>query len=359
MDLEERGCGRRRRRVLRGRPGWGRGDRALPSPVRTQGAPGGAGQRPAEDGNQPQNDAGGKGQPDGENGGEDAAGGSEAAGAGGGQGAGDDEARQQAYERLLEKLGMPNPEQGGADGGSAADGIRRPWELEGDDPRHPGLSEAQLEQLRRQVAVQLARMAKEKGDLPAGFQRLVEEYLEPRVDWRRELQAHLRHALQQQAGYMDQSYARPSRRDHPDFLFPGWVSPQPEVVAVIDTSGSMTDGELAQVLGELDGLMREVAPELRYLAVDAAVHAGERVRRVEEIALYGGGGTNMKTGIAAALELKPPANVILVLTDGYTDWPAHDPAEEGHRVEVIPVILPGGAEPAVEWAKTKAIYVGE
>jgi predicted metal-dependent peptidase len=57
------------------------------------------------------------------------------------------------------------------------------------------------------------------------------------------------------------------------------------------------------------------------LACDAAVGATNHVRRVEDIQLVGGGGTDMRVGIAAAESTRPHPDVIVVFTDGYTPWP--------------------------------------
>ena len=52
------------------------------------------------------------------------------------------------------------------------------------------------------------------------------------------------------------------------------------------------------------------------------------------IPLAGGGGTDMSLGIAAAQELRPRVDVIIVLTDGWTGWP-QSPAP----VPVIAVLI--------------------
>ncbi len=82
--------------------------------------------------------------------------------------------------------------------------------------------------------------------------------------------------------------------------------------------------------------------EVLLLSVDAEVHGGkQRLRRVAEVRLAGGGGTDMAKGIEAALEERP--DLIVVLTDGHTPWPTTPPP--------VPVIVACSTDvPVPEWA---------
>jgi len=55
---------------------------------------------------------------------------------------------------------------------------------------------------------------------------------------------------------------------------------------------------------------------------DTHVASVQKVFRPEEVHLVGGGGTDMRAMIQAAMERRPkPPEVILVATDGLTPWP--------------------------------------
>ncbi len=231
------------------------------------------------------------------------------------------------------------------DCGSGADGVPRP----GDGPG--GLPEWQADLLRRQVAQDIIAHAKPAGTVPAGLLRWAEETLRPKVDWRRLLAAELRRAVAQVAGAVDYSYRRPSRRSAVagPVVLPALRRPVPEVAVVCDTSGSMTEDLLAMVLAEVEGLLRALglARQVRVLACDSAVAPAQRVTSARQVQLVGGGGTNMGTGIAAAVALRPRPAVTVVLTDGYTPWPADAP--KGTRVVVG--LLGAEAPDAPEWAR--------
>ena len=231
------------------------------------------------------------------------------------------------------------------DCGSGADGVPRPGDGTG------GLPGWQAELLRRQVAQDVLAHAKQAGTVPAGLLRWAEEFLHPKVDWRRLLAAELRRAVAQVAGAVDYSYRRPSRRAAVagDVVLPALRRPVPEVAVVCDTSGSMTEDLLAMVLAEVEGLLRALGltRQVRVLACDTAVASAQRVTSARQVQLVGGGGTNMGTGIAAAVALRPRPAVTVVLTDGYTPWPAAAP--KGTRVVVG--LLGADAPDAPPWAR--------
>jgi hypothetical protein len=231
------------------------------------------------------------------------------------------------------------------DCGSGADGVPRPGDGAG------GLPGWQAELLRRQIAQDILAHARQAGNVPAGLLRWAHEMLNPKVDWRRLLAAELRRAVAQVSGAVDYSYRRPSRRSAVagQVVLPALRRPVPEVAVVCDTSGSMTEDLLAMVLAEVEGLLRALglARQVRVLACDTAVAPAQRVTSARQVQLTGGGGTNMGTGIAAAVALRPRPAVTVVLTDGYTPWPAQPP--KGTRVVVG--LLGADAPAAPPWAR--------
>ena len=124
--------------------------------------------------------------------------------------------------------------------------------------------------------------------------------------------------------------------------------PIPDVAVVLDTSGSMHEGLLARALAEVEGVLKRAGlrgGQLRVLAVDTHVQAAKRVTRASQVALAGGGGTDMGAGITAAAALKPRPSVVIVLTDGFTPWPSLPP----RGVKVIVGLLAQGQMPTQHW----------
>lgn len=206
------------------------------------------------------------------------------------------------------------------------------------------------ELVRLGVAAEIERTeAQHPGTVPGGWLRWAESVLPSRVDWRRVLAAELRSAIGVVSGMVDYSYRRPSRRSVPGVILPTLVRPVPELAVVLDTSGSMHDGLLARALAEVEGVLKRAGlriGQLRVLAVDTEVQAIKRVSRASQVEMAGGGGTDMGRGISAAAELRPRPQIIIVLTDGFTPWPAEPP----RGVKVVVDLLAQGHMPMQHWS---------
>lgn len=248
----------------------------------------------------------------------------------------------------------------GWDCGSAADGIPRDYEKEGDKV-DGGVDAERGDLIRQQVAVEISQHAKNRGNVPAGYERWAKEILEPTVDWRRELASLVRRSFAQVAGLRDYTYQRPSRRDSSmkasgqGIILPAMRQPNPPQVAiVIDTSGSMSDEELSWALSETQGVLRSLGSSGRSIKVitcDAEAHTS-RVNSVSKIQLQGGGGTDMRIGIDEAMNNRNKPDVVIVLTDGYTPWPA----EPLKGTTLIVGLTEEGARDAVpDWARRVVI----
>ena len=201
-----------------------------------------------------------------------------------------------------------------------------------------------------------AAIQREPGAVGGGWQRWAESVLPSRIDWRRVLAAEVRGAIAAVAGQVDYSYRRPSRRAQPGVILPTLHRPVPDVAIVVDTSGSMHDELLGRALTEVEAVLTRAGlrqRQVRVLAVDTDVHAVRRVSKASQVALAGGGGTDMGAGIEAAAALRPRPSVTIVLTDGYTPWPERPPG--GMRV-VVGLLAQGWGEwEPPEWARTVRI----
>jgi predicted metal-dependent peptidase len=236
------------------------------------------------------------------------------------------------------------------DCGTGSDGQPRRWNC-----GLPGLTDANGKLLARDVARRIREHTRTRGDMPAGWQRWADDVLEPVVDWRRMLRASVRRGVADIAGRVDFTYRKPSRRAAalPDIVLPSLRQPQPTVAVVIDTSGSMNDAMLAQVLGEVGGLLSSVGIGSRRLHVvccDAQAYQAQRVLNAHDVRLLGGGGTDMGAGLAATADLRPRPDLVIVLTDGHTPWPSGPP---GKAKVIVGLLDSTGSVP--DWATSVAV----
>lgn len=238
--------------------------------------------------------------------------------------------------------------------GSGCDGLTRSHELP------PVLDLAQIgpddaREIRRRVAIAYREQVTGRGTVPGDAWRWSQQILEPTIAWQPLLGSAVRRAAGWANGNTHYTYTRRSRRQSavPDVLLPGTRRPIPNVALVIDTSGSVDDKLLGRALGEVDGALRGLGvtgSSVSVLACDAAVHTVTRIRRARDSKLAGGGGTDMRAGLATAAELRPRPDVIVVFTDGHTPWPDQPPAGSA----VIAAILGRTGHtlpPSPAWAK--------
>ena len=251
------------------------------------------------------------------------------------------------------------------DCGSVADGQRRDYEEEG-EASNEGVNASRGDLLRRHTAEEIRKEiqnpSKNRGSVPAGWKRWADEILDPVVDWRKELSSIVRKSFAQVAGKRDYTYRRPSRRQASmrdsgsNIILPAMRAPEPPRVAiVIDTSGSMSDEYLGWALAETNGVLRSIgsnARNVKLISCDASA-SSQRVNNINQIKLSGGGGTDMRVGIEAALEGRDKAQVVIVLTDGYTPWP--DEPLTGGVTLIVGLTDENSKDTVPDWARTVLI----
>lgn len=189
-----------------------------------------------------------------------------------------------------------------------------------------GIDAANGGMIRRRIAEEVREAAsKSRGTVPAGVARWAEEVLAPpKIAWNRLLRSIVRRAVCDAAGRVQLSYKKPSRRSGGGLIFPTMRGPRLRVSIVVDTSGSMSPADLSAALSEIRGVLKSAGlngDRVTVFTCDAEAGAAQRVSRVEDVVLTGGGGTDMRVGIAAAENMRPESQVCVIITDGYTPWP--------------------------------------
>jgi predicted metal-dependent peptidase len=177
-------------------------------------------------------------------------------------------------------------------------------------------------QSRVAVAEQHARHA---GRLAASWARLVREAVRPQLPWRVLLSRYMT-ALARN----DFSFRRPSRREGAAVL-PSLASEDIDIVVAIDTSGSLTDADLAEFAAEMNAMKGELHGRVTLIACDEAIderapwrfEPWEPLRMPPE--LRGGGGTSFVPVFEWIDRAQVRADVLVYFTDAEGEFPAAAP----------------------------------
>ena len=198
----------------------------------------------------------------------------------------------------------------------------------GVEASQPALLPAEREQLARvwQSRVALAEQhARQAGRLSSSCRRVAREAVNPRLSWRALL-----------ARYMctfarnDYTYRRPSRRDG-DALMPSLLGEAIDVVVALDTSGSLTDEDLAEFAAELNALKVELHGRVALLACDETLdergpwqfEPWDPIRLPAD--LRGGGGTSFVPVFDWVDRERFRTDVLVYFTDGEGAFPPSAP----------------------------------
>lgn len=132
------------------------------------------------------------------------------------------------------------------------------------------------------------------GDLPASLLREVRQALEPGMDWRMLLSRFI-----DQSARSDYAWSPPNRRYlHQGIYLPSVRSEEADrIVLVVDTSGSISDGELDLFCAEVSAILTSFAGEILVMGCDQAVAGVFSLSRSDlplEPLFTGGGGTDFR-----------------------------------------------------------------
>jgi predicted metal-dependent peptidase len=194
-------------------------------------------------------------------------------------------------------------------------------EVDGSGKR-PKMSQEERDRVRQEVkqAIINAAQSAEAGTIPKGVERLVKQATNPVMPWRELIQTNLTSAIR-----TDYSWMRPSRRGwHMDAVMPGMTPGEEiDVVVTLDMSGSISDKQAQQFLGEISGMMEAFdGYKVHVFCFDTEIYnpqdfTSENMDTIDTYEPQGGGGTDFDCIFEY---LKREGNVpkrLIVFTDGY------------------------------------------
>ena len=206
--------------------------------------------------------------------------------------------------------------------------IANPEEVPKDSPKdieYDNLSEDQKEQLTNAVmkAVQAAQLSGDAGSIPAEVARKIEDLINPKLSWKDLLYRFVDSKTKQ-----DYTWSKPNKRYLPDWYLPSLYSDQIDNITVaIDTSGSVSDEMLQEILSEIEYINQTIKPNsMTIMDCDSKIHNIHKVTEFEsvlDLEFTGSGGTSFREVFKYCND--NPTNLLIYFTDLYANQITEEP----------------------------------
>ena len=169
-------------------------------------------------------------------------------------------------------------------------------------------------------AMVAAAQAAGAGKVPAGVQRLIQTFTEPKMDWRQILRMNIQSILKSNF-----SFSRPNRKSqHCGAILPGMMNEETiDVSVAIDMSGSISDAMAKDFVSEVKGIMDEYKDfKLDLWCFDTSIYAykrftGDTADEIMEYECVGGGGTSFEANWEFMKHEDILPKKFIMFTDGY------------------------------------------
>ena len=214
-------------------------------------------------------------------------------------------------ELLDEHLDGEGDEDGDGDGDKDGKGKGR-----------PKLTAEEKKQIRDEIkeAMVAAAQSAGAGKVPAGVQRMISDFTEPKMDWRQLLRMNIQSIMKSNF-----SFSRPNRKSqHCGAILPGMMNEETiDVSVAIDMSGSISDKMAKDFLSEVKGIMDEYTDfKLDLWCFDTQVYnyakfTGDTAEDILHYEVKGGGGTDFDVNYEFMKEEGIEPKKFIMFTDGY------------------------------------------
>lgn len=216
------------------------------------------------------------------------------------------------------------------DGDDDGDGENKDGEGKGKNGKHPKLSEEEKRQIREEIkaAVLQAAQAAGAGNLPGGVKRMIDAITNPKMNWRELIRQQIESTFKS-----DFTWQRPSRRSwHMDAVLPGLKPGEMiDICVAIDTSGSISEAQARDFLGEIQGIMQQFEEyRIHVWCFDGDVHnpqifSSDDARDISEYDVQGGGGTTFEANWEFMKDNDIQPKKFIMFTDMYPGGGWGDP----------------------------------
>lgn len=194
------------------------------------------------------------------------------------------------------------------------------------------LAQQNMQALARLEAINERRNQQASGKL---LDWILEETESDKPNWKSELTAVVRLAASQRSrGSMRRTYRSYNRLNGVmggKIIYPTRLNSKPTIYVGIDTSSSMLEkGDLNSAVTHLADILETVSglADIYSVSIDADIHAIQKLFTVNDLTLYGGGGTELAPFFDELNSYEQggnrnagkSANLAILVTDGEVDW---------------------------------------
>lgn len=186
----------------------------------------------------------------------------------------------------------------------------------------PKLTAEEKKQIRDEIkeAMVAAAQSAGAGRVPAGVQRMIKDFTEPKMDWRQLLRMNIQSILKS-----NYSFSRPNRKSqHSGAILPGLINDETiDVSIAIDMSGSISNVMAKDFLSEVKGIMDEYMDfKLDLWCFDTEVYnyvqfTGDTANEIMSYECKGGGGTDFDVNYDFMKNQGIEPKKFIMFTDGY------------------------------------------
>lgn len=220
---------------------------------------------------------------------------------------------EQVYEILLKEY-EKNSKQYYVDFGKDGD-----LKIKDKDGNPVKVSDKEKKKIKKQLqkAVQTAKQT--AGDIPGGLQTEIDQILKPKVDWRSQLKDFIQ-SFPADFDFM----SRDRRFMQTPFIIPSLTGEKVKIGVAIDTSGSISDKELAIFLSEIYAIIATYNNvELLLMSIDTEINVVKTIYNKDDLnkfKMVGRGGTRFIPAFEYINEIGG-YHGLLYLTDGFAEFP--------------------------------------
>jgi len=192
----------------------------------------------------------------------------------------------------------------------------------GEGKGRPKLTAEEKKKIRDEIkeAMVAAAQAAGAGRIPAGVARMIQDFTEPKMDWRQLLRMNIQSILKSNF-----SFNRPNRKSqHSGAILPGMMNDQTVDVSIaIYMSGRISAKQAKDFLSEVKGIMDEYQDfKLDIWCFDTDVYnyaqfTGDSSDEIMNYEVKGGGGTDFDVNFTFMKDEQIEPKKFIMFTDGY------------------------------------------